>query len=343
MKPVIFGIAGERLSAEEQAFFREADPAGYILFRRNVADKDQLRALTDELRALHGRDDLLIMIDQEGGRVARMRPPIWPDFPPMQIFDSLYDVAPSSAIAAARANAQAIAATLRECGINVDALPLLDVRQEGASDIMGDRTLGAEPMRVAALGRAVIEGLRAGGVVGIVKHMPGHGRALVDSHLDLPTVTADEAALETDLAPFRALNGAPMGMTAHIVYTAWDAERPASLSPSVIGGIIRERIGFDGLLMSDDLDMKALKGDIPSLAAGVVEAGCDLALNCWARMDEMIAIADRLPDISAVSRARLDRAMATIANGKGADGAGLDEEPLETLLARRDALLAVMA
>lgn len=343
MKPVIFGMAGERLSAEEQAFFREADPAGYILFRRNVADKDQLRALTDELRALHGRDDLLIMIDQEGGRVARMRPPIWPDFPPMQIFDSLYDVAPSSAIAAARANAQAIAATLRECGINVDALPLLDVRQEGASDIMGDRTLGAEPMRVAALGRAVIEGLRAGGVVGIVKHMPGHGRALVDSHLDLPTVTTDEAALETDLAPFRALNGAPMGMTAHIVYTAWDAERPASLSPKVIGGIIRERIGFDGLLMSDDLDMKALQGDIPSLAAGVIEAGCDLALNCWARMDEMIAIADRLPDISAASRARLDRAMATIADGNGADGTGLDEEPLETLLARRDALLAVMA
>ncbi len=337
MKPVIFGLAGERLSAEEQAFFRDADPAGYILFRRNIADKAQLQALTSELRALHGRDDLLIMIDQEGGRVARMRPPVWPDFPAMQIFDSLYDVAPSSAIAAARANAQAIAVTLRECGITVDALPLLDVRQEGASDIMGDRTLGAEPMRVAALGRAVLEGLKAGGVVGIVKHMPGHGRALVDSHHDLPTVTADEAALSTDLAPFQTLRGAPMGMTAHIVYTAWDAERPASLSPTVIGDIIRGRIGFDGLLMSDDLDMKALQGDIPSLAAGVVEAGCDLALNCWARMDEMIGIAERLPDISEASRARLDRAMAEI---KG-DGEG--SEPLETLLARRDALFAVMA
>jgi len=338
MKPVIFGLAGERLSADERAFFRDSDPAGYILFRRNIADRAQLRALTDDLRALHGRDDLLIMIDQEGGRVARMRPPEWPDFPAMQVFDSLYDMAPSSAIAAARANAQAIAVTLRECGITVDALPLLDVRQPGASDIMGDRTLGAEPMRVAALGRAVLEGLRAGGVVGIVKHMPGHGRALVDSHHDLPTVTADEAALETDLRPFRALAAAPVGMTAHIVYTAWDAERPASLSPTVIGGIIRGRIGFDGLLMSDDLDMKALKGDIPSLAAGVVEAGCDLALNCWARMDEMIGIAERLPDIGAISRARLDRAMATIAAGRETEG-GM----LETLLARRDALLAVMA
>lgn len=340
MKPVIFGLAGERLSADERAFFRDSDPAGYILFRRNIADRAQLRALTDDLRALHGRDDLLVMIDQEGGRVARMRPPEWPDFPAMQVFDSLYDIAPSSAIAAARANAQAIAVTLRQCGITVNALPLLDVRQPGASDIMGDRTLGAEPMRVAALGRAVLEGLRAGGVVGIVKHMPGHGRALVDSHHDLPTVTADEAALETDLRPFRALAAAPMGMTAHIVYTAWDAYRPASLSPAVIDDIIRGRIGFDGLLMSDDLDMKALKGDIPSLAAGVVEAGCDLALNCWARMDEMIGIAERLPDISDVSRARLDRAMATIA---GHEDSGGEDSLLETLLARRDALLAVMA
>jgi len=337
MKPVIFGLAGEALHAEEQAFFRDSEPAGYILFRRNIADKAQLRALTDALRDLHGRDDLLIMIDQEGGRVARMRPPVWPEFPSAQRFDSLYEVAPSSAIAAAHANAQAIATTLRECGITVDALPLLDVRQEGASDIMGDRTFGAEPMRVAALGRAVLDGLRAGGVVGIVKHMPGHGRAAVDSHLELPIVTADEAMLETDLEPFRTLNQAPIGMTAHIIYTAWDAERPATLSPTVIDAIIRGRIGFDGLLMSDDLDMKALKGDIPSLAAGVVEAGCDLALNCWAKMDDMIGIANALPDISAVSRARLDRAMATIAEG-------LEEpEPLESLMARRDALLGVMA
>ena len=336
MKPVIFGLAGERLNAEERAFFRDSEPAGYILFRRNIADKAQLRALTDALRALHGRDDLLIMIDQEGGRVARMKAPVWPDFPPAQIFDSLYDVAPSSAIAAARANAQAIAATLHECGISVDALPLLDVRQEGASDIMGDRTFGAEPMRVAALGRAVLEGLCAGGVVGIVKHMPGHGRAMVDSHLELPTVTADAAALEIDIEPFRTLRDAPIGMTAHIVYTAWDAERPATLSPTVIGDIIRGRIGFDGLLMSDDLDMKALQGSIPELAAGVVAAGCDLALNCWGRMDDMVGIANALPEITEMAQARLDRAMASVTRGAA-------QPSLEQLLATRDRLLEPVA
>jgi beta-N-acetylhexosaminidase len=334
MKPVIFGLSGETLTPDERAFFRDADPAGYIVFRRNIADKAQVRALTDALRALHGRDDLLIMIDQEGGRVARMQAPVWPAFPPGAVFDRLYDVAPSSAIAAARANAQAIALTLAEVGITVDALPLLDVRQEGASDIMGDRTLGAEPMRVAALGRAILEGLEAGGVVGIVKHMPGHGRALVDSHKDLPTVTADEQALETDLAPFRTLKNAPIGMTAHIVYTAWDAERPASLSPTVIEEIIRQRIGFDGLLMSDDLDMKALKGDVPTLAAGVVAAGCDIALNCWGRMEEMRGIVELLPDMSAVSRGRLDRAMARAVPVT-------DAPPLEDLLATRDMLLAL--
>lgn len=336
MKPVIFGIAGESLSADEHAFFAEAEPAGYILFKRNCVTRNQLRALTDELRALHGRDDLLIMIDQEGGRVARMLPPEWPAFPAMQVYDRLYDIAPSSALAAARWNARAIAATLREVGITVDALPLLDVRQEGASNIMGDRTLGAEPMRVAALGRAVLEGLRQGGITGIVKHIPGHGRALVDSHHELPTVTAEEATLESDLEPFIRLSNAPMAMTAHIVYTAWDAERPASLSPIVIDSIIRRRIGFDGLLMSDDLDMKALQGDICSLAAGVVAAGCDIALNCWARMEDMVGIANVLPDISDVSRARLDRAMA------GADVAN-EDMPLDALMAERDALLAVMA
>jgi beta-N-acetylhexosaminidase len=333
MKPVIFGLSGETLTPDERAFFAEAEPAGYILFRRNIADKAQLHALTDDLRALHGRDDLLVMIDQEGGRVARMQAPIWPSFPPGAVFDRLYDVAPSSAIAAARANACAIAATLAEGGVTVDALPLLDVRQDGASDIMGDRTLGAEPMRVAALGRAVLAGLADGGVVGIVKHMPGHGRAMVDSHHELPVVTADEEALASDLAPFQALRNAPMGMTAHVVYTTWDAALPASLSPTVIDRIIRRRIGFDGLLMSDDLDMKALKGDIPTLAAAVVAAGCDLALNCWGRMEDMVGIAKLLPDISEASRERLDRAMASVKRpAKG--------PPLEELLATRDALLA---
>ncbi len=335
MKPVIFGLSGATLTPDERAFFRDADPAGYILFKRNIMDRDQVRALTDDLRALHGREDVLIMIDQEGGRVARMQPPVWPKFPSAEPFDRLYAVAPSSAIAAARANARAIAATLREVGVNVDALPLLDLRLDGQSDIIGDRSLGSDPMQVAALGRAVIEGLRTGGVVGIVKHMPGHGRALVDSHLHLPTVTASAEELEADIAPFRTLRGAPMGMTAHIVYTAWDAERPASLSPIVIGDVIRGRIGFDGLLMSDDLDMKALSGSIAELAASVVAAGCDIALNCWARMDEMVAIVEALPEISIEGRARLDRAMATVADGA-------DEADLDAVLATRDALLALV-
>ena len=334
MKPVIFGLSGETITPDERAFFREAEPAGYILFKRNIADAAQLRALTDDLRALAGRDDLLVMIDQEGGRVARMKPPVWPIFPSAEPFDRLYATAPSSAIFAARANARAIAATLHEAGISVDALPLLDLRLDGQSDIIGDRSLGADPMQVAALGRAVLEGLRAGGVVGIVKHMPGHGRATVDSHLGLPTVTATAEELEQDIAPFRSLAWAPMGMTAHIVYTAWDAERPASLSPTVIHEIIRGRIGFDGLLMSDDLDMKALDGAMGALAAGVVAAGCDLALNCWGKMEDMVAIADALPEMGAESRARLDRAMATVAGGA-------DDSVLETILAARDALLAL--
>ena len=201
---------------------------------------------------------------------------------------------------------------------------------------MGDQTLGAEPMRVAALGRAMLEGLADGGVVGIVKHIPGHGRALVDSHLELPVVPADVSALETDIAPFRTLRDAPIGMTAHVVYTAWDAERPGSLSPTVIGEIIRQRIGFDGLLMSDDLDMKALKGAIPDLAVGVVAAGCDLALNCFGNMEDMVGIANALPDISDLSRARLDRAMASV-------NRAVDLPPLAELLATRDALLEPVA
>ena len=336
MKPVIFGLSGATLTPDERAFFADSQPAGYILFRRNIIDRAQLRALTDDLRALHGRNDLLIMIDQEGGRVARMQPPVWPAFPAGAMFDRLYDVAPSSAIAAARANARAIALTLAEVGITVDALPLLDVRQDGASDIMGDRTLGAEPMRVAALGRATLEGLADGGVVGIVKHMPGHGRALVDSHLELPVVRADADTLASDLQPFERLRDAPMGMTAHVVYTAWDAQRPASLSPTVIEDVIRTRIGFDGLLMSDDLDMKALQGGIPDLAAGVVAAGCDLALNCWGRMDDMLGIADQLPEITDVARARLDRAMGSVERGG-------DQPELAELLATRDSLLGLVA
>lgn len=333
MKPVIFGMSGLSLTADEKAFFKESDPAGYIIFGRNIESKDQLRALTDELRQLHGRDDVAILIDQEGGRVARMQEPVWPKFPPGETFDKLYDIAPATAIEAARLNAQAIAESLREVGITVNCLPLLDVRQPDTVDAIGNRAMGRDPMQVAALGRAVIDGQTKGGAVSVVKHMPGHGRAVVDSHMELPKVSASADELETDIAPFRSLANAPMGMTAHIVYTAWDSERCASLSPTVIDNIIRGAIGFDGLLFSDDLDMKALKGEVPERARDVVAAGCDIALNCWGRMDEMVGIANLLGEISDKSRERLNKAMATL------DQAG-EEVELAELLSRRDALLA---
>jgi beta-N-acetylhexosaminidase len=333
MKPVIFGLAGPTLSAEERAFFRDAEPAGYILFKRNVEDRAQLRALTDSLRDLAGRDDLAILIDQEGGRVARMQPPEWPAFPAGPAFDALYDVAPISAIEAARANAQAIALTLAEVGITVDALPLLDVAQSDTTEAIATRALGSDPMRVAALGRAILDGLAAGGVVGIVKHMPGHGRAKLDTHVALPTVTASAEELEVDIEPFRTLSRAPMGMTSHIVFEAWDRERPATLSPIVIEQVIRGKIGFDGLLMTDDIDMKALSGTPGEKAAGAIAAGCDIVLDCWARMPEMVEIAGRLSDIAPHSRERLYRAM---------DERVAPQGDLGELIATRDELLALV-
>ena len=332
----IFGLSGLALTPDEMAFFKDSNPAGYILFKRNIADRAQLLALTDSLRALHGRDDLPILIDQEGGRVSRMQPPVWPAFPPGEAFDRLYRMAPITAIEAARTNAKAIALTLADVGITVDCLPLLDVRMPETHPAIGDRALGAEPMQVAALGHAVVDGLRSGGVVGVVKHMPGQGRAVVDSHTSLPVVSADDAALETDLEPFRTLNTAPMGMTGHIIFEAWDAERCATLSPVIIHDVIRGRIGFDGFLMTDDLDMKALDGEIGALAAASVRAGCDAALNCWGRMAEMTSIANMVGNLSAQGTVRLARAMATI-------GSAPDLTELPALLAKRDALLQLVA
>jgi beta-N-acetylhexosaminidase len=332
VQAAIYAPAGLQLSEDERGFFRDADPAGFIVFKRNCETREQLLRLTDSLRDLTGRAGVPILIDQEGGRVARMKPPEWPAFPAAERFAQLYQVAPSSAIEAVRANARAIALMLREVGINVDALPLLDVRQEGASDIIGDRALGSEPMQVAALGRAVLDGMASAGVVGIVKHIPGHGRALVDSHKELPVVTADADELESDLEPFERLSSAPMAMMAHVVYTAWDPERPASMSPGVIRDVVRERIGFDGWLMSDDIGMEALEGDFGTRAAGVVAAGCDVALHCSGKIEEMVAVAAAVPAMSA--EARLARAMAS-------SSAGRDAPDFAESIATRDALLAL--
>ena len=334
MKPVIFAMSGAALTPDERAFFRDADPLGYILFKRNCVDRAQMKALTDDLRALSGREDLPILIDQEGGRVSRMISPEWPAFPAGQAFDRLYDVAPISAIEAARANAEALGMILAEVGVNVNCAPLLDVRQADVTPAIGDRAFGGEPMRVSALGRAMLDGMRRAGVVGIVKHMPGHGRALVDSHHELPRVHAEAKALEGDLEPFIRLNDAPMAMTAHVVFDAWDAERPATISATVIEQVIRGRIGFDGLLMSDDIDMKALSGTAGEKAAAALAAGCDVVLDCWARMDEMVEIAGRIGDATPECLARLEQAMATLA---GVSPSG----DFDALIAKRDELLAL--
>ena len=334
MQAAIYSLSGPVLTEDERDLFKDADPAGYILFKRNCVDPAQLEALTDSLRGLSGRADVPILVDQEGGRVARLKPPHWPAFPPGDVFARLYRAAPSSAIEAARANARALALMLRSAGINVDCLPLLDVRQDGASDIIGDRALGDEPMQVAALGRAVLDGMASAGVVGVVKHIPGHGRALVDSHKERPVIDASDEELAVDLEPFQRLRDAPMGMIAHVVYTAWDPEQPASLSPAVINDIIRGRIGFDGWLISDDIGMDALSGISGERAAGVVAAGCDVALHCTGDMEEMVAIASAVPAMSAKGKERLKRAMDSVAADDG--GPGFEES-----IAKRDELLAL--
>jgi beta-N-acetylhexosaminidase len=334
MQAAIYAPLGLELTPDERAFFREADPVGYIVFRRNIADRDQMRALIGELRALNGRDDLPILIDQEGGRVARMRPPEWPAFPAAEAFSRLYEKAPMSAIEAARANAAAIAVLLAEVGVNVDCLPVLDVRQPGATDIVGDRALGSEPMQVAALGRAVLDGLASAGVLGVIKHMPGHGRALVDSHKEMPVVNASAEELEIDLEPFRTLSRSPMGMTCHCVFTAWDAERPASQSPTVIADVIRGEIGFDGFLMSDDIGMHALAGGFAERTRGIMESGTDAVLHCSGVMEEMVAVASAAGELSQGGRDRLHGAMTSVTDAAGGQG-------YEALAEKRDRLLAL--
>ena len=349
MQPLFLGIAGLALNDDERALFRAANPAGYILFKRNVDSPDQVRALTQSLRDLAGRD-VPILIDQEGGRVARLRPPHWPEFPTGERFGLLYDKAPITAIEACRLNALALAALLKDLGINVDCLPLLDVRDTQAHDIIGDRSFGTEPMVVSALGKAVLDGFRAGGICGVVKHIPGHGRARADSHLELPVVTASREELERDFEPFRRLAEAPMAMTAHITYTALDAARCATLSPDVID-FIRNDIGFGGLLMSDDLGMHALGNpqsgghppgsnalqDFGARALASLDAGCDIALHCSGDFNEMRSIVEAAPVMSNAAATHLAAAMAWMGSGEARG----DSTPVAEWAAARDALLAL--
>ena len=340
MLPVIFGLSGASLTADEQAFFKDANPAGYILFARNIDDPQQLRALTDSLRDLAGRDDLPILIDQEGGRIARLGPPHWREWPAAAALAQVSGPQTSTdldrAVARVQCNYEALGLELATMGINVTCAPVLDVPQPDAHDIIGDRAFASAPEVVAQLGQSCLVGLQLAGVAGVIKHIPGHGRALSDSHQSLPRVTASESDLVADCAPFLALADASMAMTAHVIYEAWDAEHCASVSATVIQKQIRQHIGFDGLLISDDLDMKALSGDIPARAAAVLAAGCDIALNCWGRLDDMKGIAERVPAMTPEATERLARVCAPfrVLQPSSALNARIDE-----LLARRESLV----
>ncbi|MCX7685643.1 MAG: beta-N-acetylhexosaminidase [Acetobacteraceae bacterium] len=296
-RAAILGVSGLRLSAEERALFRATPPFGAILFRRNVQTPEQLRALSAEIREILG-EEAPILVDQEGGRVARLGPPHWPEFPPMAAFEHR----PAEA---AEANGALIGLACREAGLDVVCAPVLDLRLPGAHPVIGDRSPSADPAEVARIGRALLAGLHAAGVQGVLKHIPGHGRAQVDSHEVLPRVAARPAELAADLSPFAALaRSGAWAMTAHILYEAWDAARPATLSPAVIGRIIRGEIGFDGPLLSDDLAMKALSGEPGALAEAAIAAGCDAVLYCPGDAAGNTAVLARCPPLSEAARAR---------------------------------------
>ena len=333
----IAGCSGLVVTPEERAFFREADPFGFILFRRNIADPDQVRALTAALRDSVGRDDAPVLVDQEGGRVQRLGPPFWPRYPAGALYGRMSPGDPERRFALAWSGARLIAQDLRALGITVDCLPVLDVPAPGSHSIVGDRAYGDDPEIVAHLGRAAAEGLMAGGVLPVVKHMPGHGRAGVDSHEHLPRVDAPLAALrERDFAPFRAMADMPLAMTAHVVFEAIDAERPATISSIVIADIIRREIGFDGLLMTDDLSMKALAGGFRERAEAAIAAGCDVALHCNGELDEMRAVAEGVPCLAGDALRRADTALALLAPPPG----GFDAQEARAEL---DAALALVA
>jgi beta-N-acetylhexosaminidase len=306
----IFGCSGLHLTSDERTFFAKVQPFGFILFARNVDNPDQVRSLVDEMRSLAGRPNAPLLIDQEGGRVQRLRPPNWPDFPPAAKFGELYSRDRSRGTDAVRLGARLIAAELAALGINVDCLPVADVRQPEGHDVIGDRAYGSKPQEVAALALAAAEGLLEGGVLPVMKHVPGHGRARVDSHENLPVVETSLAELDrVDFEPFRRLADLPIAMTAHVVYAAIDPERAATVSPIVINDVIRQRIGFRGLLLTDDLSMKALRGGLRERAQAALSAGCDVALHCNGKMEEMVEVAAVSPTLAGEPAKRAEAAL----------------------------------
>jgi beta-N-acetylhexosaminidase len=328
----IYGCSGHRLTTEERAFFAETRPWGFILFRRNVDSPEQVRALVDELRDSIGDPGCPVLIDQEGGRVQRMGPPHWSKYPPGEAYLKATND-PLAARELVRLGARLIADDLKAVGINVDCVPVIDVPVPGAHDIIGDRAYARDPATVAQLGRAAAEGLLAGGVLPIIKHIPGHGRAFSDSHHDLPVVDVDFDTLDAwDFAPFKALSDMPMAMTAHVVFNAIDRKRPATTSKKAIR-MMREHLGFGGLIMSDDLSMKALSGTLTDRAEASLKAGCDVVLHCNGDLKEMRQVADGTGRLKGRAAKRAEASMARIVCAV---------EPLDAgeARARFDALLA---
>ena len=308
----ITGISGLELSADERAFIRAERPWGFILFKRNIETPAQVASLVGELRVLVGNPDAPVLIDQEGGRVQRLGPPHWPVYPPGAVFGALYDIDPQLGFKAARLSSRLIAADLIDLGITVDCLPLADVPIAGADAVIGNRAYGTEPGKVAAIARAVTDGLEQGGVLPVLKHIPGHGRATADSHFRLPTVDTPRDELNrTDFAAFQPLADLPMAMTAQVVFSALDPVHPATTSATIIQQVIRGVIGFQGLLMSDDVSMNALAGSIAERTRAIVNAGCDMVLHCNGKLDEMRDVAAETPELAGEVLTRAKRALAS--------------------------------
>ena len=328
-RALILGCGGTTLSNEEDRFFQDANPLGFILFERNCSDPVQVRALVSALRASVSRKDAPVLIDQEGGRVCRLRPPHWREVPPARRFGELAEHKPEAALEAVWLNARLLAGELRSLGITVDCAPVLDMPASNANPIIGDRAFGNNAERVSSLGRAMCEGLLAGGVLPVLKHMPGHGRADKDSHIALPIVGTSALELNaTDFHPFRSLADMPLAMTAHIVYTAFDSEKPATLSKTVVEEVIRKRIGFNGFLMTDDISMNALEGEIGIRAEAAFIAGCDAVLHCNGRLEEMMALAAAVGPLESGAYTRFLRAEAL----RGATEINEDRKILSTRL-----------
>jgi beta-N-acetylhexosaminidase len=310
MRAFITGVAGPSLTAEERQFLKDADPWGLIVFARNVGDGASLRRLVEECRSALGRS-APVLIDQEGGRVQRLRPPLCPDYPPGAAYGAIYGRDRAAGLRAAKLGARLIAADLAQFGIDVDCLPLADVPASGSDPIIGNRAYGLEPAKVAAIAGAIAAGLLEGGVLPVLKHIPGHGRATADSHEKLPMVDSDRATLEaTDFAAFRPLAALPLGMTEHVVFTAFDPAAPATSSATIVDQVIRHSIGFQGLLMSDDVSMGALSGSLGDRTKAAIAAGCDMVLHCNGKMEEMTAVAAEAPVLAGAAARRADAALA---------------------------------